>query len=228
MAAVLFLTLGVGDLTRPRGPHGVGRALVGAAVGMLAASSMVWLAGIPWWWLAPLAAVSAIWSLGTGSTQSRFAIGALVVVIVAVCAALLAPGASGATGGVLVPWFEALPYEATRAVPTERALLLVSYSVFLVQSANLVVMAVLGRTDARLPAIGSRLKGGRIIGPLERLFILWLALAGQALAVTAIIAAKSILRYPEVSGKKSSALAEYVLIGSLVSWSLALIIVPVH
>jgi hypothetical protein len=68
------------------------------------------------------------------------------------------------------------------------------------------------------------LKGGRIIGPLERLLIVGLALAGALPIVAGLFAAKGIVRFPEISqdgvgGSK----AEYFLVGSLVSWSLALL-----
>ncbi|QJU53687.1 hypothetical protein SCB71_10650 [Herbiconiux sp. KACC 21604] len=67
------------------------------------------------------------------------------------------------------------------------------------------------------------LKGGRLIGPLERLLIVALTLAGALPIVAGIFAAKGIVRFPEISadGARGSK-AEYFLVGSLVSWSLAL------
>lgn len=79
------------------------------------------------------------------------------------------------------------------------------------------------------------LKGGRFIGPLERLLIFGLALAGQPTAAALIISAKSIIRFPELQskgvqdradGNKTKLideLTEYFLLGSLLSWSLALL-----
>ncbi|WP_368499638.1 hypothetical protein [Herbiconiux sp. A18JL235] len=67
------------------------------------------------------------------------------------------------------------------------------------------------------------LKGGRLIGPLERLLIVALTLAGALPIVAGVFAAKGIVRFPEISadGARGSK-AEYFLVGSLVSWSLAL------
>ena len=76
-----------------------------------------------------------------------------------------------------------------------------------------------------LPKSEKNVPGGRVVGPLERLFIFGLALAGEYLAVGAIVAAKSILRYPEIKDAGARNEAEYVLIGSLFSWGIALLLV---
>ena len=64
-------------------------------------------------------------------------------------------------------------------------------------------------------------KAGRWIGVLERLLIYVLMLIGAAAAAGLVVAAKSILRFPEISGKPAAIDPEYVLIGSLASWFLA-------
>jgi hypothetical protein len=56
---------------------------------------------------------------------------------------------------------------------------------------------------------------------LERLLIYVLMLIGAAAAAGLVVAAKSILRFPEISGKPAAIDPEYVLIGSLASWLLA-------
>lgn len=64
-------------------------------------------------------------------------------------------------------------------------------------------------------------QAGRWIGILERLLIYVLVIAGQAAAAGIVVAAKSILRYPEISAKPQRIAPEYVLIGSLASWLIA-------
>ena len=59
---------------------------------------------------------------------------------------------------------------------------------------------------------------GRWIGILERLLIYLLVVAGQPAAAALVAAAKSILRFPEISGDEPTIRAEYVLVGSLASW----------
>ncbi|OFR86331.1 MULTISPECIES: hypothetical protein [Micrococcus] len=70
----------------------------------------------------------------------------------------------------------------------------------------------------------SGLRGGRWIGPVERLLLAGLGLAGAYQVVAALMAAKGIVRFPEISadaGKGSR--AEEFLVGSLTSWGLAFV-----
>lgn len=61
--------------------------------------------------------------------------------------------------------------------------------------------------------------GGRLIGQLERALIFLLIMIGQPGGIGFLVAAKSILRFEEA---KRQPLAEYVLIGTLLSFSLAI------
>ncbi len=97
---------------------------------------------------------------------------------------------------------------------------------FLVESANIIVRMVLAGTDAGVMASEQTLKGGRVLGPIERVLIFAMALSGQYAALTAIVAAKGILRFPEISRDVAGRKAEYVLVGSFVSWAVALTFVP--
>lgn len=66
-------------------------------------------------------------------------------------------------------------------------------------------------------------KGGRLIGPLERVIVLLLTLAAAYPVLAAMLAAKGIVRFPEISRDgETGARAEYFLVGSLVSWVIAL------
>ncbi len=84
--------------------------------------------------------------------------------------------------------------------------------------ANLAVRWVLGRAR---PHLGPPVGAGRWIGVLERLLIFVLVVMGEAGAAGLVVAAKSILRYPEISGQAPTINPEYVLVGSLTSWLLA-------
>jgi hypothetical protein len=63
--------------------------------------------------------------------------------------------------------------------------------------------------------------GGKRIGQLERALIFVLILAGEATAIGFLIGAKSILRFEEA---KKQHVAEYVLIGTLWSFGLAMVL----
>ena len=94
-----------------------------------------------------------------------------------------------------------------------------------------------------------RLQGGRYIGAIERLLIFGLAAAGEPTAAALVVSAKSILRFPELSRAARredlrdaggmpagdddrpitadvDVIPEYFLLGSLVSWALALALAP--
>ncbi|MGF1665490.1 MAG: hypothetical protein ACFCVC_04375 [Acidimicrobiia bacterium] len=98
------------------------------------------------------------------------------------------------------------------------AALIAAGGLILTWPANLAVRWVLGRARAHVgPPVGA----GRWIGVLERLLIFVLVVMGEAGAAGLVVAAKSILRYPEISGKTPTINPEYVLVGSLTSWLLA-------
>ncbi|UXN24715.1 hypothetical protein N8D74_14285 [Curtobacterium flaccumfaciens] len=79
-----------------------------------------------------------------------------------------------------------------------------------------------GNADADTDADGTvTLKGGRMIGPIERLLLAGFSLAGAFPVVAALIAAKGIVRFPEIRRETTGYQAEYFLIGSLVSWAMA-------
>ncbi|MCF6280173.1 MAG: DUF3307 domain-containing protein, partial [Flavobacteriaceae bacterium] len=65
---------------------------------------------------------------------------------------------------------------------------------------------------------------GKWIGILERLLILTFILVGQFSAIGFLLAAKSIFRFGDLTGKKNRKLTEYVLIGTLLSFTITIII----
>ena len=70
------------------------------------------------------------------------------------------------------------------------------------------------------------MRGGRWIGPLERILILLLASVEAPAAIAAIVAAKGVIRFPEISRDsqgKAGQKAEEFLIGSFASWILAVL-----
>ncbi|GAA4491922.1 hypothetical protein [Microbacterium panaciterrae] len=76
---------------------------------------------------------------------------------------------------------------------------------------------------APAPAADPGFRGGRLIGPLERVIVLLLTLFAAYPLLAAMLAAKGIVRFPEISRDGASgARAEYFLVGSLVSWVVAL------
>ncbi|HSR12956.1 MAG TPA: hypothetical protein VLS90_16040, partial [Thermodesulfobacteriota bacterium] len=60
--------------------------------------------------------------------------------------------------------------------------------------------------------------GGKIIGYLERALIFFFILTGQPGSIGFLIAAKSILRFGEVKDRQNRLEAEYIIIGTLMSF----------
>lgn len=220
--AILLLSLGAADLARAIDRPARGARLARSLIaGTLVAVVGWWGAGLDVSWLVLLVASLAAWVLLTptrGGIWPVVGLAALSVALVALDAVL--PEARG--------WAPAA-YETLRsggafaAIPFERFLVAIGVVAFLADTSNIVVRIVLHATDSRALGVAPSLKGGRVLGPLERVFIFSMALAGQYLAITAVIAAKSIIRFPEISKDKHGAKAEYFLIGSFVSWGLGLL-----
>ncbi|MHC9043693.1 hypothetical protein ACYX8G_03865 [Microbacterium saperdae] len=85
------------------------------------------------------------------------------------------------------------------------------------------LVAHIAEPAATVPDPRAGFKGGRLIGPLERMLVLILTLAAAYPILAAMLAAKGIVRFPEISRDgETGARAEYFLVGSLVSWVIAL------
>ena len=82
------------------------------------------------------------------------------------------------------------------------------------------VAGQLQEENALAEKINGLKNGGKLIGQLERTLIFLLVLLGQPAGIGFLVAAKSILRFGEA--KDDQQLAEYVLIGTLLSFGLAI------
>jgi hypothetical protein len=244
-----------------------------AAAALVVAGTLA--AGVAWWWAIIIVTLVVFWLAGTAERRHP-RIWPIVMLAAAIAAAFAAVPALPKAGGVLLEWYEWLPYDASVHTPFDTFALAVGGVLLMLETANVVVRIVLRRTapeawsaadvpqatrdnatavprrrTLRLPfgrarrspaaplretaagaAVSSTvtLKGGRIIGPLERLFILALALGGQFVAIGAVIAAKGIIRFPEISkDEPGGSKAEYFLVGSFTSWAFVLVLaVLVH
>lgn len=224
--AVLLAAIGVADLARTGGPSSA-RVLVPVSVSTVAAIILLEGLGFGWQalWLAPLVAVVVtIWS---AVRDGPFAWLAPTVLVIAIAAALGFGQYVPRGEPMLAGWYSSLEIPALATVPLQTAALGLGVVLFQIRSANVIVRFVLNAAGSQVLAEENTLKGGRILGPLERIFVLAAALGGQYGAVAAVMAAKGIIRFPEISrGADSGTRAEYVLVGSFVSWGLALAAVP--
>lgn len=191
-----------------------------------------------------LVALSALpWSLLRVPThqqqdlRAHMALAGLVfpLIVVAVVGGNWPPAGSVAA----TKWLSSLPFKGLAGVGLGPFCLALGVAMALVATANGVVRAVLQMAGTPLAKAAHRLRGGRLIGPLERLMIFGLAVAGEPTAAALVVSAKSLLRFPELSkmppandagAAAASApesyavdyVTEYFLLGSLTSWILAL------
>ena len=144
-----------------------------------------------------------------------------------------------ATVGLVAVLESTLAPVGLRSAPP--ALTLLAVALALTETGNRVTRAVLalagrpadgGDEEAEEPATvpsaaptdpaADGLRGGRYIGPMERLLMVVLGLAQAYPVIAALMAAKGIVRFPEISADRGAgSRAEEFLIGSLASWGLA-------
>ncbi len=236
--AALLLGLGLADLVRAGGPP-LRRVALPAAAGVLAVLAQVVLAGqrsggalalllldgavvVGWVVLADRA-------LATGRGHLR----ALAVPATGVALAMALSGWAQPVTGPLARWVGWLEVPDLAGVSPDRALLVAGLLLIQLATGNLLVRLVLTSVGAMsAPGVSQpsdRLRGGRLLGPMERVFILGLGLAGELTAAGIVIAAKGLIRWPELRAERAEDLevgidevTEYFLVGSFVSWLLAL------
>lgn len=155
----------------------------------------------------------------------------LAVFVVALTAAVAVSGLASSAGGALGELLSSVTLPVLGSASADRFLLVIGAFGIQLSTGNVLVRLVLKstgtispRADGTMPP--TTLKGGRLLGPLERVFILALTLAGQVTAAAVVVAAKGLLRFPELSSTRDQEavheLTEYFLLGSFMSWLVAL------
>ena len=215
-AGLLLLAVGGGDLLRQmiRTRRWVAFAVAGVLLVVASAGLDALIAGV----LA--VAVAAIWTWvlpEKGPARAGLWPVALLALGAAACV-VVAPGRTR-PGLIGAAW---AAYRPGDAVSIDVVVLVVGCLVFLLESGNAVVRIALRSEMGGAPGdqdAAPTLKGGRLIGPLERILVFVLTLAGAYTLLAAVLAAKGIVRFPEISRDRDDGdRAEYFLIGSLVSW----------
>lgn len=117
--------------------------------------------------------------------------------------------------GWLLTWLEGLPWTSGHATP-DHVLLALAALPFLCSTSNRVIRYAL-KVMADLPSEESEVAGGRFIGPLERLIVTAAIVAGSAAGAALVVAAKGLLRWPELKDRSN---AEYIIVGTLLSITL--------
>jgi hypothetical protein len=165
-------------------------------------SGLAWLAaiataaaaaGLAHWELRPCIAVSLVvalaspfWLLARRAGKPKLLLALLTLIAGAWLAARVGENENGSDAAVIVGSF-----------------------IFLVAPANALVRLALEAAGLQVDREEDRMRGGRLIGAVERWLILVLAWAGDLTAAGLVIAARSILRFPELAAaRRESAEAE--------------------
>ncbi len=236
--AVLLIAVGIGDVCR-----GLIDARWAAPVAAVVSVAACLLLGALWHpgdllLLAAAAGAGVAWLLLCDRAERTSGHQALPLTVfgAAVAALVLLAGLGSDVGGLIERWTEWVGLAGGHAVDPGRLLMIVGVMLTQVATANELVRLVLGSVGALRPAgqpqASDQLKGGRLLGPMERLLIVGLGLAGQLTMASAVVAAKSIIRFPEISATREKNgtparvgiddVTEYFLVGSFASWMLAL------
>ncbi|WP_091225689.1 hypothetical protein [Microbacterium sp. 3J1] len=244
VAGFLLLAVGAADLVRQFAPR--------RWIGYLTVAIILLLLGSVSDALLPMLAALVVgalwvWSMPTERT-APLGFWPAVLLGAAAVSAVVWLGARADAGLIGSTWSLRSPFGD---IPFDLAVLTVGTGLFLLESANLVVRAALDGEHTWRPAELARrrpeplpateapetepvtaaaspdpragFKGGRLIGPLERVIVMILTLAAAYPILAAMLAAKGIVRFPEISRDgETGARAEYFLVGSLVSWVIGL------
>lgn len=228
--ALLLVGVGCTDLV-----HSVRRTrFVPGSVGAAVTVALGLLAGLAGWpdllVLLCLGGFAFAWErvVAYGFRRDRAAV-PLATLAAAAALVVLLSGQADMADGPYAEWLAGVRAPVLTGLAPDRGLLLLGVVLAQLSTGNVLVRLVLSATGTMRPdALGGlqgparTLKGGRLLGPLERLFILGLGLAGNLTAAAIVVAAKGLLRWPELSSPREQdkvhRLTEYFLVGSFVSW----------
>lgn len=232
--ALLLIGFAVADLAhsvirRPWLPQCTG-AVVAIGIGLLAGVTD----GHGLLALACIAALTLVWGIavtrGFGDDRPWFP---LTVLAASLAIAIGTSPLAHPAGGSLQHWLDTTPMPVLSGVAADRFLIVLGVLLVQLSTGNVVVRLILSATGTIHPTIPDdpdepeqQLKGGRLLGPMERVVILGLGIAGHVTAASLVIAAKGLLRFPELQSRRDQErihqLTEYFLVGSFVSWLVAL------
>lgn len=108
---------------------------------------------------------------------------------------------------------------------TKNSLLLITCVLFLTQPVSIIMMTIFSKWDIEKLTTGNEsLKdAGRYIGMLERMLVFVFIITNHWEAVGFLITAKSVFRFGDLKESKHRKLTEYILIGTLISFGIAIL-----
>lgn len=241
VVGVLLIAIAVSDLCRRNAlPLGL-QLWAPLAAGPLMIIVFGLLAGLGSVGAISLLVGAAVITLGWVVLAGRARIGAvhqavpLTVLVAGVLVMIILSPLAGSAGGLLADWLHATGWRGLVGVGPDRFLLVLGLFLIQFSTGNEIVRLVLAATGTIKPVgepqASDQLRGGRLLGPLERIFVFWLGFLGYATAAGLVIAAKGLIRFPELNARRKGGsvtgvgideVTEYFLLGSFLSWLISL------
>ena len=244
--ALAFVALGLADLVAGglAGQVGNSARLAWAAGAAIAVQLLsLWVAGCSLGGVA----FSVVFMIGVVSwlglrlgrpSESRAGWSAIVLMTCLGLTVLAAPQANARLPDSVQSALSDSPFELLSSYSADELILHLGVLLLLMGTANGFVRAVLVASGTRFDASADTLRGGRLIGVIERWLIFALSIGGEPTAAALIVSAKSLVRFPELSSASKAApkdgapapreidyVTEYFLLGSMLSWGCALVAV---
>ncbi|WP_062381698.1 hypothetical protein [Pseudomonas abietaniphila] len=152
------------------------------------------------------------WQVGRWQSGFAFVLRFALQVVAITAVWLSAEGYWGWAGNV-----------AKDVLSTHNLLVVLAYALVL-RPASALIGAVLTPWLASVSSEGSLKSAGKLIGYLERVLILTFVLLQQWEGIGFLLTAKSILRFNDLKSAEQRSLSEYVLLGTLVSFTVSMAI----
>jgi MFS family permease len=241
LVGLWLAAVGLGDLGRASQDSMSGRRLAGClGLGLLmlmaglavlpvaagwAVLMLLVFAGLLVGWL--VASTTAL--APTGPARRRGA--ARGVALAALCTGVAIGAAGAQVIDAPLQWADWLSQTLLTRWPASDVVVAVGVVLVQLATANTIVRLVLEAVGVPATTNEKQLKGGRVLGPMERIFIVGLGALGELTAAAIVVAAKGLLRFPELHHAQRRAghepdgpsdVSEYFLIGSFASWLFAL------
>jgi hypothetical protein len=126
---------------------------------------------------------------------------------------------------ILVPLFYKDDFEFVFSFGSSELLLLIC-AVFLTTPTSIIMKTIFSKWNiSKITKGNESLKdAGKYIGILERLLVFTFIIVGQWSAVGFLITAKSVFRFGDLTASKERKLTEYILIGTLISFGIAILV----
>ncbi|MFK8060013.1 MAG: DUF3307 domain-containing protein [Polaribacter sp.] len=107
---------------------------------------------------------------------------------------------------------------------TEKHLLLLVFLLLVIFVSAIIIKLIITQwnPESKKENDDSLAKAGRYIGILERLFVFTFVITNHWEAIGFLLAAKSVFRFGDLTSSKDRKLTEYILIGTLLSFGLAI------